>query len=156
MKLMCTSKLSTDDWSFTVGKTYVVERYSAGLYYVIGNDGDEWAIDSDTLEFCGNPAIGVFETVKEPELTEDEHYAPYFDEPMSPQRTRDAVQVAAIRSIQEQCSKANLSISIDPEGFNIFDCDNDLQVMVHSVADVLEILESKLKFKEDMANWSWS
>ena len=157
MKLKCVRKADDRDPSFTVGNTYEVD---VGLsdndsYIICGDDRCTWAITKDTLEFAGMPEFGIFEIVEEPELTEDEHYAPYFDEPMSPQRTRDAVQVAAIRSIQEQCSKANLSISIDPEGFNIFDCDTDMQTMVHSVADVLEILESKLKFKSDMEQYQW-
>lgn len=69
--------------------------------------------------------------------------------------TTESVQIATLRSIQEQCSRANLSISIDPEGFNIFDCDTDMQTMVHSVADAVEILETKLEYKDSMGKWGW-
>lgn len=70
-------------------------------------------------------------------------------------QSQEPVQVAVIRSIQEQCSRANLSISIDPEGFNIFDCDTDMQTMVHSAADAVEILETKLEYKDSMGKWGW-
>lgn len=149
MKLKC---IMCDRRSVTFTEGALYEAKPSDFYkdeFVVTNDYG----NRDTVPLDG--ALWKFEIVKELELTEDEHYAPYFDEPMSPQRTKDAVQVAAIRSIQEQCSKVNLSISIDPSGFNVFDCDNDLQVMVHSVADVLEILESKLKFKSDMEKYQW-
>ena len=145
MKLKCIENVNRADVSFTLGRIYEVVRETDCVYYVTGDDDTEWCVNKDTLEYCGNPAIGVFEIVDESTST-DEFFWKDQTEP---------VFIATLRSIQEQCSRANLSISIDPEGFNIFDCDTDMQTMVHSAADAVEILETKLEYKDSMGKWGW-
>ena len=48
-----------------------------------------------------------------------------------------------------------MSISIDPEGFNIFDLDTEKQVLVHSVEEVDEIVGAKESYQESMSKWEW-
>ena len=152
MKLKCVSGVSA---YVTNGKLYDILYEDAGGDYTIESDcGVTMTVLRRNLQLLINAGV-TFQLWSDYVATPEEACSQYADKPATPQRTKDALQVAAIRSIQEQCSKANLSISIDPEGFNVFDCDNDLQVMVHSVADVLEILESKLKFKSDMEKYQW-
>jgi len=145
MKLKCIENVNRADVSFTLGRIYEVVRETDCVYYVTGDDDIKWCINKDTLEYRGNPAIGVFEIVDESTST-DEFFWKDQTEP---------VFIATLRSLQEQCSRANLSISIDPGGFNIFDCDTDMQTMVHSAAEAVEILETKLEYKDSMGKWGW-
>ncbi|QDP66539.1 MAG: hypothetical protein Tp1111DCM1126091_45 [Prokaryotic dsDNA virus sp.] len=144
MKLKCLR--AGNSW-FTEGKVYNIDEEWEDAYVIMDDDCDSGVINKDSLVERNTDEINLFEIVAD--STSIEVTGPLWKDQTEP------VQVAAIRSIQEQCSRANLSISIDPEGFNIFDCDTDMQVMVHSVADVLEILESKLKFKSDMEKYQW-
>jgi len=130
------------DPEFTVGKVY--EMRDDGC--IIGDDDCNWWLDDDYC-YSGRPDMAKFEPVTESGNNRREV------EPGINQT--ESVQIATLRSIQEQCSRANLSISIDPEGFNIFDCDTDMQTMVHSVAEVIEILETKIEYRDYMGKWGW-
>ena len=161
MKLKCVENNFTDllDPAFTVGRVY--EMRDDGC--IKGDDDYNWKLN-DNYCYSLQPDMAKFEIVTEhgnnqrdeqPTANLEEAGIQFCDKPMTPRGTRDALQAETLRSIQEQCSKANLSISIDPAGFNIFDCDTDMQTMVHSVIDVVEILESKFKFKNDMEKYQW-
>lgn len=145
MKLKCVEKTERHDPSFSVGTIYDIKSWGNEFYFVDGDDGLEWSIDREKLEFAGFPQYGVFEIVEKPKAISVDNSA----------NTTEPVMVATLRNIQEQCSRANLSISIDPEGFNVFDCDNDMQTQVDSVAEVIEILETKIDFKDSMGKWGW-
>ena len=135
MKVKCIKNEFTDasDPEFTLGSVYDFCEETGCL---LGDDGWEWILD-ENLCFAGQEGALQFESVDNSDNTKEPMY------------------IATLRSIQEQCSRANLSISIDPEGFNIFDCDTDMQVQVGSVADVIEILETKLEYQDSMGKWGW-
>lgn len=145
MKLKC---VSSGRDSFTAGEKYdVIEVEPCGNYKIESNFGTQMTVFGESLKLQLNPSV-QFELTEEPcDL--------YCDKPMTPQSTMESLKIATLRRIQEQCSKANLSISIDPEGFNIFDCDTDMQTMVHSVAETIEILETKIEYKDSMGKWGW-
>ena len=164
MKLKCVRKADSRDPSFTEGGVYDVVKEGPDTYLVLGDDKAAWDIEKGTLEFSGMPECGIFEIVEEasdvnqttvsnpdfPKVTRESYaHHPSQDEHKEP------TYIATLRSIQEQCYKANLSISIDPSGFNIFDCDTAMQTMVHSVAETIEILETKIEYKDSMVRWVW-
>ena len=65
------------------------------------------------------------------------------------------VSTHVLSELQQKCKQLNMSISIDPEGFNIFDIDTEKQVLVHSVGEVDEIVSAKESYQESMSKWEW-
>ena len=76
IRLRCISSDRRDD-SFTVGSVYEVIENDPKMprFLVKGDDDLTWAIDEESLEFCGDPEIGTFEIVVE----ESSNKADFFD-----------------------------------------------------------------------------
>ena len=133
MKLKCVR--SAVAW-FTEGNVYSVVDDFTRIYEIRDDNGTLSYINKDTLEEIAPPELrGTVFRIYE-----------------------DCVQTAStqpLSELQQKCNHLNMSISIDPEGFNIFDLDTEKQVLVHSVEEVDEIVGAKESYQESMSKWEW-
>ena len=132
MKFKCI-KSDTHGVYFTKDQVYILATEPEDPH-VIDDEGDlhEINITDDFIE--SGMGSAQFERVED----EDRH-----------------VSTQSLLKLQQKCKRLNMSISIDPEGFNIFDLDTEKQVLVHSVEEVDEIVGAKESYQESMSKWEW-